>query len=268
MTASGRDRRRVELREPRYGWSHPWPNAFEVAEQFDTSKWTLIGGIMVQAHAIGHDLTVTRPTADLDLLLHIEVDPSVTGEAHDNLTAMGYSLQEPLDRNGPHYRYLRGVGKLADKIDVMAAEHAAPRARQKLGGRKMFEVDGGTQALRRTMIYSVRLPDRASYDFSVPDELGALVLKGAAHMADTRDRDRHLFDAAVLSACITDHAAEIERLGGSDRKRIAHLAKELADPRHRAWLTLDPEHRAAGQDSLRILSAEPGRRTAFSRPAP
>jgi hypothetical protein len=127
----------------------------------------------------------------------------------------------------------------------------------------MFEVDGGTQALRRTMIYTVRMPDRASIDFSVPDELGALVLKGAAHMADRRDRERHLFDAAVLSACITDHAAEIERLGGSDRKRIAHLAHELADPRHKAWVTLDAEHRAAGQDTLRILSAEPRRRTAF-----
>jgi hypothetical protein len=37
-----------------------------------------------------------------------------------------------------------------------------------------------------------------------------------------------------LSACIIDHAAEIERLAGSHRRRIVHLAEEMADPRHKA----------------------------------
>jgi hypothetical protein len=273
------ERRYVDLPEPGYGWTHPWPNAFEVAEHFDTAKWTLIGGLMVQAHAIAHRVTVTRPTADLDVLLHIEVEPHVASEAHDRLTAMGYTLQEPLDRKGPHYRYMRGEGKLADKIDVMAADHAAPRTLQELRGREMFAVEGGTQALRRTMIYAMEVPEAARpgedglrepvlitvHRISVPDELGALVLKGAAHMADRRDRDRHLFDAAALAACISDHAAEIERMAGSDRKRIAHLAAELADPRHKAWLSLDPAHRIAGQDTLRILSSEPRRGTVFIR---
>jgi len=261
---SSRNRRRVELATPRHGWDHPWPNAFEVAEHFDTSKWTLVGGLMVQAHAIGHAIAVTRPTADLDVLLHIEVDPNVASEAHRKLTGMGYRLQEPFRRDGPNYRYLRGDGRLVDNIDVMAADHAAPHSRQELHGQEMFAVDGGTQALRRTMIYVVRAPNETSYDISVPDELGALVLKGAAHMVDRRDRDRHLMDAAVLAACITDHAAEIERLAGSDRKRIAHLAEQLSEPNHKAWLTLDQQHRTAGRDTLRILSAEPRRRTIFT----
>lgn len=258
------DRRRVELATPRHGWDHPWPNLFELANSFDTSKWTLVGGLMVQAHAIGHDITVTRPTADLDVLLHVEVETAVASEAHEKLTRLAYKLQEPFERTGPHYRYLRGEQPLVDKIDVMAADHAAPRARQQLRGRRMFAIDGGTQALRRTMIYAMRAPSGTSYDLSVPDELGALVLKGAAHMADRRDRDRHLTDAAVLSACITDHAAELERMAGSDRKRIKHLADELADARHKAWLSLDPGHRTAGQDTLRILSAEPRRRSVFT----
>jgi hypothetical protein len=217
-----------------------------------TSKWTLVGGLMVQAHAIGHGINVTRPTVDLDLLLHIEIEPGVVSNAHTSLTAIGYRLHEPFDRYGPHYRYLRG----ADKIDVMAADHAAPRTRRELRGQPMFEVQGGTQALRRTMIYDVDTPT-GRYEISVPDELGALVLKGAAHMRDRRDTDRHLFDAAVLAACVTDHATELGRLGGSDRKRISHLAGHLADPRHKAWLALDPEHRTAGQDTFRILSAPP-----------
>ena len=257
------DRRRVELTTPRHGWDHPWPNLFELANSFDTSKWTLVGGLMVQAHAIRHDIIATRPTADLDLLLHVEVETAVANEADEKLTRLGYELQEPFERNGPHYRYLRGEKPLVDKIDVMAADHAAPRVRQELRGRRMFAVDGGTQALRRTMIYAMRTPSGASYDISVPDELGALVLKGAAHLADRRDRDRHLTDAAVLSACITDHAGEMDRTAGSDRKRIKHLAEALADHRHQAWLTLDQARRTAGQDTLRILSADPRRRTAF-----
>ncbi len=124
----------------------------------------------------------------------------------------------------------------------------------------MLAIEGGTQALRRTMIYSVRTPGGATYEISVPDELGALVLKGAAHTVDHRDTDRHLFDAAVLAACITYHATEIARLGGSDRKRIAHLAEHLADPQHKAWLALAPQHRTAGRDTPRILSAGPRRR--------
>jgi hypothetical protein len=250
------ERRTVRLSAPSEGWMHPWPNAFELARDFPTSKWTLVGGVMVQAHAIAHGIPVSRPTDDLDLLLHIEVDQTVAGEAHDRITSLGYRLREPSDprrRNSPHYRYERPSPLGTEKIDVMAAEHAAPRTQQTLSGRPMFEIEGGTQALRRTMIYEIETNGELLL-LSVPDELGALVLKGAAHIADNRDADRHLQDAAVLAACISDHAAELERLVGSDRQRIGHLAKELADPRHPAWLALSRENQLTGQDTLRILS--------------
>jgi phage replication-related protein YjqB (UPF0714/DUF867 family) len=45
--------------------------------------------------------------------------------------------------------------------------------------------------------------------------------------------------------------------GGSDRHRIGHLARELADPAHPAWLALDETDRVAGQDTLRILGRFP-----------
>lgn len=118
----------------------------------------------------------------------------------------------------------------------------------------MFAVEGGTQALGRTMIYALDVGDGRAIRLSVPDELGALVLKGAAYSVDRRDRDRHLADAAVLAACIDDHAAQIERLAGSDRRRLRLLAKALADPVHPAWLVLDRPRRLAGQDTLRILT--------------
>jgi hypothetical protein len=214
---------------------------------------------MVQLHALGRDIHVVRPTDDLDLLLHIEVHAGIPRDAHRSVTALGYELREPSDprsKAAPHYRYVRRHAEGTQKIDVMVADHAAPRAAQRLRGRPMFAVDGGTQALTRTMIYQIA-DDESEVGFSVPDELGALVLKGAAHLVDNRDADRHVQEAAVLAACIRDHAAEIRRLHGSDRHRIGHLARELADPAHPAWLALDETDRVAGQDTLRILGRFP-----------
>lgn len=250
------ERRRARLATPPGGWTHPWPNVFELARVLDADNWTLVGGVMVQAHAIAHGSPVTRPTDDLDILLHIEIDTTIAAEARGRITSLAYELREPADprrKDSPHYRYERPSALGVEKIDVMTADHSAPRVRQRLRGRPMFTVEGGTQALRRTMIYEIDAGGAESYAISLPDELGALVLKGAAHLADNRDRDRHLQDAAVLAACITDHAAELGRLTGSDRKRIAHSAGQLSDVRHPAWLALDEPHRTAGQDTLRIL---------------
>jgi hypothetical protein len=63
---------------------------------------------------------------------------------------------------------------------------------------------------------------------SVPDAFGALILKAAAHKADTRDRERHLTDAAVLLACVDPF--EERTPSGSDRSRLLHLRAHLADP--------------------------------------
>lgn len=212
---------------------------------------------MVQAHALAHDVAVVRPTDDLDLLLDIEVSRSVASDTHRQISSLGYVLQGPLDsrsKSSPHYRYLRESTSGDERIDVMVADHAAPRASRLLHGRPMFAVEGGTQALRRTMTYAIDDGQGQIHDLTIPDELGALVMKGAAYAVDRRDRERHLQDAAVLASCITDHAAELNRLAGSDRKRLRTLARALADPAHPAWLALDREQRQAGMDTLRILT--------------
>lgn len=252
------ERRRVPLSPPSGGWLHPWPNVFELAREMATDKWTLVGGLMVQAHALAHGVKLTRPTDDVDVLLHIEIDATAAVQADEHITALGYQLREPADprrKSSPHYRYERASLLGTEKIDVMAADHTAPRSKQLLRGRPMFTVDGGTQALRRTMAYVIDIGDGDVYEISIPDELAALVLKGAAHLADNRDRERHLQDAAVLAACITDHSDELGRLAGSDRKRIRHLADALSDPSDPAWLGLDEPYRTAGQDTLRILAS-------------
>lgn len=247
------EQRRLTVPTPDLGWDYPWPNLFEVARAFPPANWVLVGGLMVQAHAMAHGVPVNRPTEDLDLLLHIELVADVASEAAHHLENLGYVLEAPHNRKGPAYRFRREH----DTIDVMSPDHPAPARRQRLHRAPMFEVAGGKQALSRTMRLALDTGD-GEMALSVPDELGALVLKSAAHINDSRDRERHLTDAATLAACITDHRSELARLRGSDGRRLRHLAEALADPRHAAWLLLPEPHRTAAQDTLRILSADRG----------
>ncbi len=96
--------------------------------------------------------------------------------------------------------------------------------------------------------------DGVGVELSVPDALGAIILKSAAHLADSRDPARHLSDAAVLLACMTDPFTDRDRLtSGSDRKRLVHLGKHLGDSDHPAWVALDADAAREGQAALRIL---------------
>jgi hypothetical protein len=245
---------------PSGGWDYPWPNAFEVAAVFATERWTLVGGLMVQAHAFVHGINVIQPTNDLDMVLHVEMVTGVAGEVNATLGGLGYQLREPSERKGHGYRYERfrpsQLGESADVIDVMAPDHLGPHRSPRLGNSPMFAVPGGKQALGRTVRLAMTADAGETVEFSLPDELAALILKGAAHLSDpTPERERHLSDAAVLAATITDHAAERARLKGSDGKRLRHLRDQLSDERHPAWLRLPAPLRTQGQDTLRILTA-------------
>lgn len=87
---------------------------------------------------------------------------------------------------------------------------------------------------------------------SIPDVLGALVLKGAAYLSDSRDRDRHLDDAAVLACAVTDPIGDRARMMGSDRQRIEALWKVLQDVDHKSWIATGTDARR-GLAALRVL---------------
>lgn len=248
----------VIIEEPIGGWFAPWPNVFELSKFLSEENWILVGGLMVQLHAMANGIDTVRPTVDLDILLDIELSSAVVMKADRAISTLGYVLQEPGDvrrKQSPHYRYVRHTAIGVEKIDVMVPEHAGPTATRRLHGRPMFEVEGGTQALGRTMTCELKSLSNDSARITVPDELGALILKSAAYTADNRDRERHLQDAAVLATCVTDHATELHRLRGSDRKRLRVLATALADPTNPAWLALSPDLRVAGADTFRILTS-------------
>lgn len=88
----------------------------------------------------------------------------------------------------------------------------------------------------------------------MPSPFGAVILKAAAYQTDSRDKERHLQDAALLLAVIEDPYVEREQLAGSDNARLQVLVRALPDDA-REWRSLPPEHRTNGQTALRILTA-------------
>lgn len=118
----------------------------------------------------------------------------------------------------------------------------------------MVRIEGGTQALKRTYNARLEIEPGTITTVSVPRPFGALILKSAAYTADSRDRERHLFDAAALLACIEDPFTERENLAGSDRRRLTILVKALPQE-HPAWRALPSGTRSDAEAALRILTA-------------
>lgn len=240
----------LHLTAPPGGWPPPWPLVTEVAELLPLGSWVLVGGLMVQLHARAAGVNDLRPTADVDMLVDVLAAGTSVAGIVDLLRAHGFEVVEPGWPNAPTHRLRRGE----ETIDLLVADHLPSRTIPRLLRRPVMAIDGGAQALTRTQRATVT-QDGRTIELTVPDLLGALVLKGAAHSADSRDRERHLRDGALLASLITDHQHETARLQGSDRKRLRHLRDALGDPLDDAWLLLPDDARQRGQDTLRILSA-------------
>ena len=236
---------------PPGGWGTPWPQCVELARALPSTQWTLVGGLMVQLHSAAAGLAASRPTADVDIVLHVETGAATTASVIAVLSTLGYTLQKSIDHDAPAHRFVRDK----EQIDVMIADQMPTEKVPTIGGRKPFQVSGGTQALQRTVNCRLNVDDDDPVLISIPNVLGALVMKGAAYREDSRDKDRHLDDAVVLCASINNPLATAKEMKGSDKSRVLALHKVLEDPGHRSWQLLEPPVQTLAQDALRILSA-------------
>lgn len=209
----------LQIEEPAGGWREPWPRVFEIAGALPLERWALVGGLMVQTHALAAQIETTRVTLDVDATVRIEAGIFTYAEAAAALIQLGYAL----DRSTRlAYRFTRGP----DVVDLMVADHERPPPRH--ARREVMPVTGGKQALDRLQL-AVFQSDASQVQVPIPNLHGALVLKAAAHLVDSRDRDRHLLDSVTLLACIVDGGSIIEQLRGSDRSRLRHLVRAFDD---------------------------------------
>jgi hypothetical protein len=213
---------------------------------------------MTQLHAVRFGIGVVRPTDDVDIVLHVETTPGLPASAARALESLGYSMVESIDpRERSAHRFTRGPQAIdlvvgdADVVDVLIADHAAPSRVGPLRGREMVAIEGGTQALQRTVNARLSIGHRAT-TVSTPSVFGALVLKAAAFTTDSRSPERHLLDAAVLLCCLDDPFEAREQYKGSDRSRMLRLARHLANGAPQ-WSVLGAEFARDGQEALRVL---------------
>lgn len=253
------DRPTIDVQAPLGGWLAPWPNVAEIGAVLPHEKWTLVGGLMAQLHGIHRGVTALRPTLDVDMVLHIESERGLAAEAARALESIGYEFAPSIDDRNAAHRFMRGDSTVdlvagADVVDVLIADHPAPRVIERLRGRRMVAIEGGTQALRRTINARLEIVPGQVTTISVPSPFGATVLKAAAYLTDSRAKERHLQDAALLLAVIDDPHAERGDLAGSDSRRLLALTRALPEDA-REWGALPEPWRTNGQTALRILTA-------------
>jgi len=263
----GHDRPSVDVAAATGGWPDPWPNVAEIASALPSDRWTLVGGLMTQLHSIHHGLGVVRPTNDVDIVLHIETSRGVAAEAVTALRSLGYELRSAVDpRDNTAHRFYRGGSKIdlvtdrpveesEEIVDVLVSDHHAPKVAERLAGREMVSIEGGTQALRRTINARLEIAPGTITTISVPGPLGALILKAAAYKTDSRNPERHLRDAVALLACIDDPFAEREGFTGSDRSRLQTLRARLT-PDDTSWNVLAGQPRIDAEAALEILTED------------
>lgn len=257
----------IDIAAPIGGWPDPWPNVAEIAVVLPNDKWTLVGGLMTQLHSIHHGLGIVRPTNDVDIVLHVETSRGVAAETSTALHSLGYGLRSAVDpRDNTAHRFYRGASKIdlvtgrhdedsEDVVDVLVSDHYAPKVTERLAGRDMICIEGGTQALRRTINARLQIEPGTTTTVSVPRAFGALILKAAAYKTDSRDPNRHLRDAAALLACIDDPFAERGGFTGSDRSRLRTLRARLT-PDDISWTVMTGQPRIDAQTALEILTDE------------
>lgn len=212
------------------------------------------------------------------MVLHIETMRGVPHIVATALESLGYRFEPSMDvRNNSAHRFVRGATtvdlvagaideQVEEQVDVLIADHPAPRVIETLRGHEMVRIEGGTQALRRTVNARLQILPGRTATISVPRPFGALILKAAAYTTDSRDRDRHLFDAAALLACVGDPFAERAELAGSDRRRISTLVNRLTAD-HPAWRALPEEPRTqAAADPGHPLQRRQGARPVRTEP--
>ena len=224
----------------------PWDVVIELGDGLPEGSWALVDGLMTQAHAMiaGYQ---SRATVDVDVMASTSNISAVIKQ----LESMGFALKEPGLRGTAFHRMTRG----ALVADILVANHLpSGKARSaKVNRWPMMEIADGAQAIERGMDLAL-IHEDGSTRIRIPDLLGALVLKSAAYCADRRDRRRHLDDIALLASLVTDHKDCIERLHGSDRRRLRTAAGALSDPNSSSWMRLNPEKRKAGQFTLAVLT--------------
>lgn len=212
----------VNAREPL------WALMLEFASAVPTGSWILVGGLMTQVHALRAGVAASRQTTDIDALLNLQV--ASISEVAGPIQRLGFVPRVP-GLGGQFHRFARGD----DIIDVMVGREI--RTPVRWAGRQVFQAAGAAQAVVRVDEYVLSIGDQEA-SILVPDSVGAVIAKSAAHLGDRIDRARHLEDLIALLASTPRDAFLRVELSKKDIRYLRHLVAELEDVTQVSWLAL------------------------------
>ena len=172
-------------------------------------QWVLIGGLMVQLHALERGATQVRPTRDIDVLGQAR-PPGALSAIDAALRDEGFEPVLP-DLDGYARRYVRhGLS-----VDLLAPDGIKPPP-DLGGGRKAIGVPGGSQALARSETVTVTVNGR-SFELRRPTLLGAVLIKARSLMVHS-DPEAQRADLLALLALIEDPRQMAAQLRKSERR--------------------------------------------------
>jgi hypothetical protein len=195
-----------------------WASLGDVAGRLP-GDWVLIGGLMVQLHAVEGGMADVRVTHDIDVLGQAR-PPGTLNRIDRALTNEGFVLQGP-DLDGYAQRYERN-GLI---VDVLAPDGIRPPP--SLGqGAKAIGVPGGKQALERSEVVRVTVEGQV-FELRRPTLLGAILIK-ARSLIVHRDPEAQREDLLRLLALVADPRALAPELRKTERRWLRATEERLA----------------------------------------
>lgn len=217
-----------------------WSGVCELAELLPAG-WILVGGLMVQTHAIEHGAYDVRATADVDVLG--QARPQGPLRAIDKaLRDEGFEAAGP-DRDGYAHRYTRD--RLV--VDVLAPDGVHPPP-ELGGGRIAIGIPGGSQALARQEEVTLRLAER-EFRLRRPTLLGAILIKARSLLVH-HDPDTQREDLLLLLSLAADPRAMAGDLRKSERRWLRDAEDALAFDRP---AVIDADRRRRARLTFRLL---------------
>lgn len=228
-----------------------WRSALELAQDFGVDeRWALVGGLMVQLHAIERDRTA-RLTADIDFLGDSRQRPAMTVRMAEALKERGGEMaMPPASNENLGYRF-EVDGSI---IEILGSE-GVRRDPKTLGRYTTFQVPGGTQALMRSEVVLVSLDGAEPVPIRRPNLLGAILIKARVvkKRRDKFESDRQ--DLIRLLGFVEDPRALASEFRGKERKWLRDVEELLAwGDRGLAEIFTDGDL-AAAEGAYRLLIA-------------
>jgi hypothetical protein len=252
MAAGTRDI--IEISPPTEDSKRLWEQLIALAKDLgEDERWALVGGLMVQLHALEH-MSDTRLTRDIDLLGDARRRPSMTQRIAETLQGLGAAMRMPpaTDEDLGYQFDLNG-----QLVEVLGTEglRGDPKT---IGKYSTIQIHGGTQALNRTEVVMVSIDGGAPVAVPRPSLLGAILIKARAVAKERKEKfDSDRQDLILLLSLVDDPRAlaAAEGLKGTEKKWLRSVEAKLDFSEVALLDASDSEQLARARQAFALLIA-------------